>query len=313
MLIYSNTYYHTALAYTPQVGSMNGQTYYENEDNWGDYQFVGIEDVVNNFTQNYTGDSSLLGYVPRSKVIYQAKQGIKQFTFEALHQVKVVELELGETNDIILPPDYVNYVRISWVDKVTGQIHPMSLNRNTQIGTAYLQDNDADILFDNDGEILEGTTIMEALTNSLPSNPIENYQNFPLNGYGCYGNYTRYGIRQPIWNLNTATNFNGTFSINNQRIHFGTDSHERIILLEYVSDGLEALEADIKCHKFAEQALYSYIHRQLSMNSIRVPDYEKRNIKKEYDTQYRNARVKLLGIKPQEFIQAFKQGKTTIR
>jgi len=293
--------------------TINPQTYYENDENWGNYQFVGLEEIVNSFMQNYTGDSSLLGYVPRSKVIYQAKQGIKQFTFEALHQVKVVELELGEANDIILPPNYVNYVRISWVNKKTGQIHPMSQNRHFPLGIAYLQDNEADILFDNEGEILEGSTAIEAINDSLPSNPIENFENFPLNGYGCWNGYTRYGINQPIWNLDTSQNFNGTFTINNQRIHFGSDSHERIILLEYVSDGLDVLEADMKVHKFAELALYEYINRQLSQNSIRIPDYEKRNIKKAYDTAYRNARVKLLGIKPQEFLQQWKTSRTWIR
>lgn len=312
MLVYSSTYNYLEPTYTPQQGVMNPQVYYENEDNWGDYAFVALEDIVNNFTQNYTGDSSLLGYVPRSKIIYQAKQGIKQFTFEALRQIKVVELELGETNDVILPPNYVSYVRISWVDKVTGQIHPMSLNKNTQIGTAYLQDNKADILFDNEGEILEGTTAMEAFANALPSYPIEDFESYPLNGFGCRGDYTRYGV-STLWNLDTSRNFNGTFTINNQRIHFGSDSHERIILLEYVSDGLDMLESEIKCHKMVEQALYSYIHRQLTLSSIRVSDYEKRNIKKEYDTQYRNARVKMLAIKPTEFLQSFKQGKQTIR
>jgi len=292
--------------------TINPLEYYNDEDLHGSYAFVSLEDIVNNFIQNYTGDSSLLGYVPRSKVIYQAKQGIKQFTFEALHQVKAIELELGEANDIILPPNYVDYVRISWIDKVTGILHPMSQNKNRALSIAYLQDNDADILFDNDGEILEGTSIAEALENSLPAYPIENFNQFPLGGFGCWNGYTRYGI-SPIWNLDTSRNFNGTFTINNQRIHFGSDSHERIILLEYVSDGLDVLEADQKVHKFAELALYEYINRQLSQNSIRIPDYEKRNIKKAYDTAYRNARVKLLKINPTEFIQAWKQGKTTIR
>jgi len=292
--------------------TMNPLEYYSDDENWGEYAFVSLEDIVNNFIQNYTGDSTLLGYVPRAKVIYQAKQGIKQFTFEALHQVKAVELELGEANDIILPVNFVSYVRISWVDKVTGQIHPMSENRHVPMAIAYLQDNTADILFDNDGEILEGTTAIEAINDRLPSNPIEDFNQFPLGGFGCWNGYTRYGI-SPIWNLDTARNFNGTFTINNQRIHFGSDSHERIILLEYVSDGLDVLEADMKISKMCEIALYSFIHRQLSLSSIRVPDYEKRNIKKEYDTQYRNARVKMLGIKPTEFLQSFKQGKAWIR
>jgi len=292
--------------------TMNPLEYYSDDENWGEYAFVSLEDIVNNFIQNYTGDSTLLGYVPRAKVIYQAKQGIKQFTFEALHQVKAVELELGEANDVILPVNFVSYVRISWVDKVTGQIHPMSENKNFPLGIAYLQDNNADILFDNNGEILEGTTAIEAINDALPAYPIENFNQFPLGGFGCFGNYTRYGI-SPIWNLDTAKNFNSTFTINNQRIHFGSDSHERIILLEYVSDGLDVLEADMKVHKFCELALYEYINRQLSQNSIRIPDYEKRNIKKAYDTAYRNARVKLLGIKGTEFIQMWKTGKTWIR
>lgn len=310
MLIYSNIYRFINNGYVPQQGSMNPQIYYENDDNWGEYSFVGLEDIVNNFTQNYTGDSSLLGYIPRSKIIYQAKQGIKQFTFEALAQVKVVELELGEANDVILPQNFVSYVRISWVDKKTGQIHPMSQNKHHPLGMAYLQDNNADILFDNNGEILKGTTAIEEINDSLPTNPIENYNSL---GYGCFGNYTRYGINRTWWNMDTSQNFNGTFTINNQRIHFGSDSHERIILLEYVSDGLDVLESEIKIAKMCEQAIYCYINRQLSLNSIRIPDYEKRNIKKEYDTQYRNARVKMLGIKPAEFLQNWKEGKQTIR
>lgn len=290
----------------------NPQQYYENEENWGNYQFVGLEEIVNNFIQNFTGDSSLLGYVPRSRVIYQAKQGIRQFTFEALHQVKVVELELGEANDIILPPDYVEYVRISWVNKQTGQIHPMSENKKFPLGVAYLQDNNADILFDNEGDILIGTTAIEAINDNLPSIPIEDFSLFPINGFGFWNGFTRYGIA-PIWNLNAAKNFNGTFTINNQRIHFGTDSDERIILLEYVSDGLGVSESEMRVHKYAENALYYFIYRQLSLSSIRIPDYEKRNIKKEYDTQYRNARAKLLKIKPQEIIASLRQGKNWIR
>ena len=53
--------------------STNPNTYYSDEDLHGEYQFVGIEDLVNNFLQNYTGDDTILGYVPRQKVIYQVK------------------------------------------------------------------------------------------------------------------------------------------------------------------------------------------------------------------------------------------------
>jgi hypothetical protein len=276
--------------------------YYENEENQGSYQFVSLENIVNNFTQNYLGDDTLLGYIPRSKVIYQAKQGIREFTFGALKNAKVVELELGDNLDIIKPFDYVDYIRISWVNKETGKIHPMSVNRNTPLGIAHLQDNEAEILFDNDGDVLIGTTAIEAVNDSLADEyqVSSNYNNNP--------NICNYGVNNN-WAVDTSLNHNGTFNINEKRIHFSSENADRIILLEYVSDGNEVLEADMKVHKFAEEALYSYIHDRLVKVSIRIPDYEKRNVKGTYDTLYRNARVRLLGIKPQEFIQSWKQGK----
>lgn len=286
------------------------QEYYENEDNQGSYQFVGLEDIVNNFTQNYLGDDTLLGHIERSKVIYQAKQGIREFSFGALNQAKVVELELGDNLDIIKPFDYVDYIRISWVNKITGKIMPMSVNRHTPLGIAHLQDNDAEILFDNNGDVLIGTTSIEQINDSLVHpNMATDSDSIPAQFFG-YGN--RYSV-DTVWNLDTSKNSNGTFNIDNKRIHFSSDNLERTILLEYVSDGQSLSEADMKVHKFAEDALYDFIHHKLARNSIRIPDYEKRNIKKAFDTSYRNAKVRLLGIKPQEFIQQMKARNTWIR
>lgn len=312
MLIYSNTYNYNFQDYTPQTGSVNPQVYYENEDLHGEYSFIPLEELVNNFINIYLGDETILGSVPRKKVIYQTKQAIRQFTFSFLQQVKVVELELNDANNIILPPDYVEYVRVSWVDKVTGQLRSMSQNKHTTLGTAYLQDNLGDILFDNNGEILEGSTAIEVINDNLSIPPIENFENNPLNGYGCFGNYTRYQF-DPIWNLDTTINFNGTFDINDKRIHFGADSLTRIILLEYVSDGLEKSESEMKVAKFAEEAVYAKVHYELASNSIRVPNYEKVNLKRKYDTLVRNAKVKMLKIKPQEFLLQWKQSKTWLR
>lgn len=292
------------------MSTTNPQIYYENEDKHGSYQFTSLEEIVNNFTQNYLGDDTLLGYIPRSKIIYQAKQGIKEFTFGALKNAKVVELELGDNLDIIKPYDYVDYIRISWVNKVTGKIMPMSVNRHTPLGIAHLQDYEAEILFDGNGDVLIGTTAIEAINDALPinNNDLENVDC----SYGSFAWGSRYRI-EPIWNLDTAKNFNGTFNISEKRIHFSSESEERIILLEYVSDGNELLEQNMKCHKFAEDSLYAYIHNRLAINSILIPDYEKRRLKKEYDTLYRNARVRLLGIKPQEFLQMWRQGQEWIR
>lgn len=310
MLIYSNTYNYIQPDFVPQLGSQNPFQYYSDEDNFGDYAFVPLEDLVNNFEQNYTGDATLLGYIPRSKIIYQIKQGIRQFTMDFLNEVIPIELELNDANNIILPPDYLNYVRISWVDQRTGRIRPMAQNRHHPLAVAYLQDNVGDILFDNNGNILEGTTALEAINDTLSENI--NPNDFPNYPYGCFGIYSRYQL-DPIFNYDTTINSNGTFNINDKRIHFGADSESRIILLEYISDGLQVAEDEQKIHKFCEIALYDYVHNALGQNSIRLADYQKKGLQKRFDTSSRNARLKMLRINPTEFIAMWRQGKITIR
>lgn len=294
------------------MSATNPYEYYTDEELQGNYQFVPLEQIVNNFTQNYLGDDTLHGNIPRSKVIYQAKQGIREFTFGALKSPKVVELELGDNLDIIKPYDYVDYIRISWVNKETGQIHPMSENTKTPLGVAHLQDNFAQILFDNEGDILIGTTAIEHINDQLKRHNTDNFNDGGF--YGAYGWGNWYSINQN-WRLDTRLNANGAFNIdpNGKRIHFSSESADRIILLEYISDGNELLEKDMKIHKMCESALYDFINHKLAQNSIRLPDYEKRNIKKAFDTSYRNARVRMLGIKPQEFIQQWKASKTWVR
>jgi hypothetical protein len=51
---------------------------------------------------------------------------------------------MGDTLDIIMPPDYVNYVS-SYVNPDTGELMELSRNENLPIATAYLQDHNADI------------------------------------------------------------------------------------------------------------------------------------------------------------------------
>jgi hypothetical protein len=47
---------------------------------------VTLEEMVNNFIANYTGDGTILGKLDAQKIIYQFKQGIKKFTMNALQE-----------------------------------------------------------------------------------------------------------------------------------------------------------------------------------------------------------------------------------
>jgi hypothetical protein len=82
---------------------------------------------------------------------------------------------MGDTLDIIMPPDYVNYVRISYVNPDTGELMELSRNENLPIATAYLQDHNADILFDDDGYALEGSTYFSLLNDKINKRVLRNY------------------------------------------------------------------------------------------------------------------------------------------
>jgi len=111
------------------MSSQNPEIYYQNEENHGDYVYESLENIVNNFMQNQTGDNTIIGTFPRSRILYWAKKGLQQLNFEVLKEVKAVELELGDTLDIILPPDYVNYVRVSWSTKYRRFISIITINK----------------------------------------------------------------------------------------------------------------------------------------------------------------------------------------
>ena len=92
--------------------------YYENngvsplEKNWGSYQYVSLEDIVQNFMLIYNGNNEILNNVERYQVLFHAKRGIQELNYDAMKEIKILQLTLDSQIRFVLPQDYVNYVRI---------------------------------------------------------------------------------------------------------------------------------------------------------------------------------------------------------
>ena len=146
--------------------------------NWGSYQYVSLKDVVNNFMLFDVGADKLVDNAPRYEVLYHAKRGIQELNYDALKNIKVMDMEVGDNLKFILPPDYVNYVRISIF--ADGCLTVLNENRQVNSSTAYLQDNNLDFLFDLDGQVITGQSAVDIRR-------LEQSQYF---GPGCYcGSY----------------------------------------------------------------------------------------------------------------------------
>lgn len=281
------------------------EEYYNDSDLHGGYQYITLKDIINSFMVRYVGDNEEINNVARHRVLFEAKRGLKELNYDALKEVKAVELDLGDNLEIILPHDYVNYARVSWVDDV-GNLRPILESKDTGIINAYLQDNKYNVLFDNDGFPLEGTSSVTENQENLSQQYVNAYnisgEPSEFDGFGERPS-TQYGLDA------SRANTNGTFSISERegKMRFSSDLPKKTIVLEYISDGLEYTDPkDVKIHKFAERALYAFIKYEILNNRIDTTEYRIRRAKKDYLKERQNAKIRLANLKPHQFIQRIK-------
>jgi len=284
--------------------------YYENggvnptNSNWGSYQFVSLDDIVNNFMLMYVGNDKLINNVEKYNILFHAKRGIQELNYDAMKEIKVLELSVCDQLRYVLPPDYVNWVRISIYQN--GVLMPLTENIQTNWSNAYLQANDCKILFDEYGNILkpENSTIdvdrMSGQKKSLYLN--SNSSQDGNMGYNIDGSwYFDYSVGQR-YGLNTETaNSNPTFKINKASgvINFSSGAADKLVILEYVSDGMEnGVDSEINLNKLFEDFIYAYIKYAILTSKYGVQEYIINRAKKEKTALLRNAKIRLSNIHP---------------
>jgi hypothetical protein len=288
--------------------------YYENggvaptDSNWGSYQYVSLFDIVNNFMLMYHGNSSLINNEPRYKILFHAKRGIQELNYDAFKEVKILELDVCDNLRFILPPDYVNWVRISMYKN--GTLYPLSENIQTNWSGAYLQDNDCNILFDENGNVLkpeESKLDLDRVTGQKKSIYLnQNSQFNGMEGY-CYNGdwYFDYTLGSRF-GLNTETaNINPTFSIDRKGgvINFSSGMAGELCVLEYVSDGMESGDnSKITVNKLFEDYIYAYIEYAILNSKLGVQEYVVNRARRRKTALLRNAKIRLSNIHPSRLL-----------
>lgn len=282
---------------------MTQQEYFENSSNWGNYQYVTLPEVVNGFMGSLEDDDYVAG-VDRLRVINLAKRGIRQELYpDVVNEIKARELEISPSLTITLPDDYVNYVRISWVDG-RGYLHPMAENNMINVATAYLQDNNYNLLFDDEGEVLEAS-------GQRPEAGDRSFYQYEFNrsaGNEYERSYHHY--HSPDFNVDLSKIYkNGAYRIDKEGgyIQFSSDVNGKNIVLEYLTDGLSGVtDGEIRVHKFCQDALDNYIYWKLIERRRFVPNTEKDRARREYFESKRKAKLKIKPIRKSELIQVLK-------
>tara|TARA_Y100000593_G_scaffold40170_1_gene77434 strand:+ start:950 stop:2395 length:1446 start_codon:yes stop_codon:yes gene_type:complete len=113
----------------PGLIDKNSNVYYNNENLHGEYQFVSLNDIINQFIIGYVGQDKIISRVKRYDVSFHAHRALAELSFDTFKSCKAQEITVPNTLQMILPQDYVNYVKISQIDDLGQQhrLYPTSL------------------------------------------------------------------------------------------------------------------------------------------------------------------------------------------
>lgn len=286
------------------------------------YQKTNLEAMIDNFIIAYTGEGKVLTKVPRHEVAFWGQRALQEFSYDVLFAEKNIELELNpDTVSISLPADYVNYVKVSYVDS-TGRdrtIHPARVVNGKQ---AILQDDEYKQLYDETGTALladKSESIQRFqdpdIANGVSAFGRNYYYGSVYDGdfYDSYYNQyygQRYGLDPQF------ENYNGNFVLDTYKgiIYFGSSFAQALqsgsggfVSLRYISDGLgendDLTQAFV--HKFAEDAVYAsmlYNLAKVRPSAVSVaPLY-----KKEAKAKLNNAKIRLMNLKIEEIAQVMR-------
>ena len=244
------------------------------DEDYGNYQFTSIKDIINNFIIAYVGEDKIISKIKRTDVGFHAQRGIQELHFDTLPSIKSAEVEVGPSLNMVLPKDYVNYVKVTWTDDrgIERIVYPARKTSNPQ---AILQDDNYEYLFDEQSrEILEAE---QSVTKTRFQKTPRTSDNINTDGVIEHNNFgRRYGLTPE------RAQTNGVFYIDQLAniINFDSSFVGKVITLKYISDGL-ATDEEMTVHKFAEEAMYKHIAHAILATRANTPEYLVNRFKKE--------------------------------
>ena len=214
--------------------TQTGEEYYSTASPtpFGDYQFISLNNIINNFIVAYVGESKIITKVKRTDVAFHAQRALQELSYDTFKSIKSQEIVLPSSLTMILPQDYVNYVKFTWSDSagIEHIIYPASKTSNP---TDVTQDANGDYTFTT--EVLDTDTSSTTWENYESFTPpsISNDDSVDDEIYASL-NGQRYGI-DPQY-----SQVNGSFFIdeNTGKVHFSSNISGKTVILKYISDSL---------------------------------------------------------------------------
>jgi len=276
---------------------------YYNGNDFGGYQFISLDHIINNFMIAYVGEGKIIPKVKRTDVAFHAQRAIQELSYDTFKCTKSQEIEIPPSLTMVLPQDYVNYVKLTWSDSLGIQhiIYPTNTTSNPK---AIKQNADGTYDFDADADGTVSSTETDLLYQD-DSNTWDSFKSSTsINQDDDYKDDTywpslggRYGI-DPAY-----AQINGSFYIDELKgkIHFSSNISGKTVILKYISDGL-GTDGEMIVHKFAEEAMYKSIAYAILSTTLAGQPLAA-SFRQQKSAAIRTAKLRLSNLKIEELTQ----------
>tara|TARA_R110000787_G_scaffold163290_1_gene276508 strand:+ start:777 stop:1682 length:906 start_codon:yes stop_codon:yes gene_type:complete len=282
------------------------QTYYGTTGDHGSYQFLNLTEAINSFRATYVGKGKICEDVLDQDITFHALRAMQELSFDTLKSVKDWEVTVPPQLVLVMPADYVNYVKLSWSDSsgIEHVLYPTSKSSNPLDITEGVE-SWGGFTIAGATDDLASDEESETAANFKSATPIQDQDSYDDQAYnGALGQ--RFGIDPQ------NAQVNGSFFIDESvgKFHFSSNLNGKTLILRYISDGLvtnrdnNALVLDdILLHKFAEEAFYKHVLYGLLLGRKDTQPHLLAMIKKERFAETRKAKIRLSNIKIEELTQ----------
>ena len=279
--------------------------------NFGGYQFTSLEHIINQFMFAYVGEDKIISKTKRLDVAFHAQRAMQELSFDTFKSCKAQEIEVPATLTMILPHDYVNYVKITWTDSA-GIEHVLYPASKTSNPFNIKQDADGNYSFDIDDDTTPQVGDRDDTTDLIPGSESDTWGKYksstPSENQDDYQDDTYWPAEGGRYGLDPQhAQVNGSYFIDCAKgvIHFSSNLSGKTIILKYVSDSL-GKDDEMVVHKFAEEAIYKWVAYAVLSTKVNMPEHIIQRYKKERFAETRKAKLRLSNLKIEELTQVLR-------
>jgi hypothetical protein len=280
-------------------------------------QYVTLREVVNDVLIGM-GEDTQHNFL---RLFRLGMGGVRELHYDALREVKSLQLTVDSTYRINLPVDYVNYIRIAVLDSNNFLI-PLGMN-NDYINIADKYSTSMPFTINNPAVPESPFSVVASSETSPDFSNAEGGINQTDGDLTSFNDPNTFQDRQVDYSLHYDNEEYGYFGLgggNNRKgyyridpqgrtIQFSSNLATKTVVLEYISDGvINAPGYEIEVPRIASEALSAYIYWK-SIEKIRtvtgrgVTANEKQRARQEYYNQKRLLKARTMKFNKSEALQ----------